>query len=44
LVAAGAAVATRGFAAPGVGSLSGPATITGSGIIDGTEGDDVIVG
>jgi hypothetical protein len=30
--------------APSVGCLGGRATITGSGIIDGTEGDDVIVG
>jgi hypothetical protein len=43
LVAAGAAVPTRGFAAPSVGCLGERATITGSGIIDGAEGDDVIV-
>ena len=44
LLAASAAVATRGFAAPSAGCLGQRATITGSGIINGTEGDDVIVG
>ena len=42
LIAAGAAIATRGFAAPSAGCLGERATITGSGIINGTEGDDVI--
>jgi Ca2+-binding RTX toxin-like protein len=44
LLAAGGALATRGFAAPSAVCLGEPATITGSGIIAGTEGDDVIVG
>jgi Ca2+-binding RTX toxin-like protein len=44
LLAAGGAVATRAFAAPSAGCMGEPATITGSGIIIGTEGDDVIVG
>jgi hypothetical protein len=43
LLAAGGAVATRGFAAPGAGCFGERATITGSGVINGTGGDDVIV-
>jgi Ca2+-binding RTX toxin-like protein len=44
LLATGGAVAARGFAAPSAGCLGERATITGSGVINGTEGDDVIVG
>jgi hypothetical protein len=36
--------ATQGAAAPPDGCFGKPATITGSGVIDGTSRDDVIVG
>ena len=44
LLAVSGAVAMRGFAAPSARCFGERATITGSGIIAGTEGDDVIVG